>query len=434
MVRMADVVFSHQVSLPSMIHEDDCDTDLPSNIFDDELLPGMKALPTPRPNTEPTPIAYMIAKARLCNELGNILQANNRVGKSFHYDEVIRFDAKLRQIMQEMPPHLKLTPLEGSHDPVTLIISRFNMEILYLKIMCLLHRKYMTKARQNPRYAHSRRSAIEASMQALNHLAVLHRESQQTGRLRSLAWFIKSIATKDFVLPAMLIVLDLHYDNMAMQSGPQGEVQDGAETWSPEQRVEMIEAVQTAGAIWQELSHTSMVALKAGKVIDIMLKKIQDPARQRQGSSISSGSESIPSMVANFGIDPSPTFSQDFLSPSSIPATGTGVSPTDFSQPLDVSESSAFMDFGLYTGMGMGMGTDFQMEGLTATGPQSPFSILANLGGNAAGAGGLGTTQEVPSTIDWNTFENYAQMANWGADQGFQAYGTGEEQNPPTTN
>ncbi|KAI9171948.1 Fusarisetin A cluster transcription factor fsa6 [Paramyrothecium foliicola] len=415
MVRMADVVFSHQVSLPSMIHEHDCDTELPSNIFDEELQPGMKVLPPSRPNTEPTPIAYMIAKARLCNELGNILQATTKVGKPVHYDEIIRFDAKLRQIMQELPPHLKLTPLEGSHDPVTLIISRFNMEILYLKIMCLLHRKYMTRARQNPRYAHSRRSAIEASMQALNHLTMLHRESQQAGRLRSLAWFIKSIATKDFVLPAMLIVLDLHYDNLAMESG-QIDQHEGAEIWQPEERAKMIEAVQTAGNIWKDLSHTSMVAFKAGKVVDIMLRKIQNPS-QSEADPTSSRTESVasvPSLIANFGLDPSPTLSQDFMSPASVPPP---IPPPGFNQPLELSESSAFMDFGLYPGMG----AEFQMEGLTATGPQSPFSMLANLGG------GLGTSQDVPTNLDWNAFENYAQMSNWGADQSFQVYGTGED-------
>ena len=78
-----------------MIYEHDCDTQLPNNIFDDEFHPGIKELPPSRPITEATPISYMIAKAKLCNELGNILQATNRVGRSVPYDEIIRFDAKL---------------------------------------------------------------------------------------------------------------------------------------------------------------------------------------------------------------------------------------------------------------------------------------------------------------------------------------------------
>src|SRR5690606_17086512 len=110
----------------------------PNSIFDDEFHPASKELPPSRPPSEPTPISYMIAKARLCNELGNILQATTEIGRHVSYDEIIRFDAKLRQIMQELPPHLKLRPLEGSHEPVTLTIARFNIDILCQKIICLL--------------------------------------------------------------------------------------------------------------------------------------------------------------------------------------------------------------------------------------------------------------------------------------------------------
>src|SRR3569833_3465765 len=194
LVRMSDVMISHQVSLPNMIYDHDCDTELPHNIFDEEFGPDTKVLPPSRPGSEPTPISYMIAMVKLCLELGNILQATNRVGKQVPYDEILRFDARLRDVKAELPPHLKMQPLEGSHDPLTLIIARFNIDILAQKIMCLLHRKYLARARQHPRYAHSRRSAIEASLEPLRHLQVLHRESQNSVRLRSIKLYVVSIA------------------------------------------------------------------------------------------------------------------------------------------------------------------------------------------------------------------------------------------------
>jgi len=222
-----------------MIYEHDCDTQLPHNLFDEEFGPETKVLPPSRPNAEPTPISYMISKVKLCLELGNILQATSRVRNQVHYDEILRFDAKLREIKAELPPHLKLQPLEGNHDPLTLVIARFNLDILYLKIMCLLHRKYMSRARHNPRYAHSRRSAIDASLEALRHLATLNRESQVDGRLRSIKWFVTSIATRDFLLPAMLIVLDLHFDNQTEKSGERRDSHN-LHFWTREQRQEMI--------------------------------------------------------------------------------------------------------------------------------------------------------------------------------------------------
>ncbi|KAL7930832.1 fungal-specific transcription factor domain-containing protein [Trichoderma chlorosporum] len=390
LVRMSDVVFSHQVSLPNMIYENDCDTQLPNNLFDDEFHPDTKELPPSRPSSEPTPISYMIAKVRLCSELGNILQATNMVGKTVPYDEIIRFDAKLRQIMQELPPHLRLGALEASQDPVTLIIARYNIDILFQKIVCLLHRKYHSKAQHNPRYAFSRRSAIEASLQALEHLAKLHRESQGNGRLRSVSWYIKSIATKEFTLPAMLLVLDLHYDNMARQSST---TTDDSFIYSDGQRNKMINALETAKGIWADLAHTSMEAFKASKVIEIMMEKIRMPCGDAMDSNSGqvppSRTDSLSASIVGTGssLDQTPA-SLGLASPLGIPGLG-GQDP--------FSQSTAFMgmDFGL-RGTNAAEFPQFDALGSgTGTGA-SPLSMFTNLGATG-GAGDL-------SNFDWVRF------------------------------
>lgn len=260
-----------------MICDHDCDTQLPNNIFDEEFGPDTKVLPPSRPDSEPTPISYMIAKVKLCLELGNILQATNRVGKQVSYDEILRFDARLRELREELPPHLKMQRLQGSNDPLTLVIARFNVDILYLKIMCLLHRKYLTRSRQNPRYAHSRRSAIEASLEMLNHLQVLHQESQPNGPLRSIKWFVASIATKEFLLPAMLVILDLHYDKQREHAGLRQDSQS-MYFWTPEQRLEMIHSLERAKDIWEGLADGSMEAVKAYNISKLMLEKFNSPS------------------------------------------------------------------------------------------------------------------------------------------------------------
>ncbi|KAJ4860226.1 fungal specific transcription factor domain-containing protein [Trichoderma breve] len=418
LVRMSDVVFSHQVSLPNMIYENDCDTQLPNNLFDDEFHPDTKELPPSRPSSEPTPISYMIAKVRLCSELGNILQATNMVGKTVPYDEIIRFDAKLRQIMQELPPHLRLGALEASQDPVTLIIARYNIDILFQKILCLLHRKYHAKAQHNPRYAFSRRSAIEASLQAMEHLSKLHRESQGNGRLRSVSWYIKSIATKEFTLPAMLLVLDLHYDNIARQSP--NPTDDGF-VYTDEQRSKMITALETAKGIWAALAHTSMEAFKATKVIEIMLDKIKvsgGEAMDSNSDQVPSRTDSLSASIVGSGsgssLDQTP-LSLGFVSPIGIPGFG-GQDP--------FSQSSAFMgmDFGLRATNGTN-GNEFpQFDALNGNGAgASPLSMFTNLGGTGAGD---------MANFDWSAFENYTQMTTWGADQSFQIYGSGEQSSP----
>lgn len=375
LVRMSDVVFSHQVSLPSMIYEHNCDTKLPNNIFDEDFHPDIKELPPSRPPTEPTPIDYMIAKTRLCNELGNILQASAKVERTILYDEVVRFDAKLRQIVQELPPHLKLTTLEGSQDPVTLIIARFNIDILYQKIMCLLHRKYIAKARQNSRYTFSRRSAIEASLKALDHLDRLYRESQFGGRLRSVPWYVKSVATKDFTLPAMIVILDLHYDNISAQGGASRD--DCALRLSQEQRCRMLQSLVNVQRIWSHLADESMEAFKASKVIDIMLQKINSPEQSDyQGNSTDSRTGSLSTLATSSEMNPTPATSQGLFTPVGVQNLNTPEM-----NPFMASNSSAFlgMDFGLP----LGVGTDFQGDPLNAHGAPSPLSMFTNLGGAA---------------------------------------------------
>lgn len=386
LIRMSDVMFSHQVSLPGMINENDCDTQLPNNLFDDDFHPTIKELPPPRPISEPTPISYMISKARLCFELGNILQATNRLGKPVPYDEIIRFDAKLRQIMQELPPHLKLTSLEGSQDPVTLIIARFNVNVLYQKIICLLHRKYLGKARTNPRYAHSRRRAMEASMEAMEHLSTLHRESQPGGKLRAVGWYVKSIATREFIMPAMLIILDLHYDNLAMQSNAPQDAEGGF-VWDNEQRTKMVATLQQAGAIWRSLADSSMEAVKASKVLDIMMDKIKTPVSSTENTP-ESRNDSIPMMPSNFDMDQT-------TDPNSILASA-GLNNGLDQNPFAATNTGPFvgMDFGLPP---VNMG-DIQMDGFagfSSGGPLSPLSMFTTVGG------GQDPAVDFANNFDW---------------------------------
>ncbi|KAM0286970.1 hypothetical protein ACHAQH_000655 [Verticillium albo-atrum] len=375
-VRMSDIFLSQQMALPAMIHDDDCDTELPSNLFDEDFGPDTKVMPPSRPQTEPTPIAYALAKGRLGLELGNIIQANGRVGRQVHYDEILRFDAKLREIMQELPPHLMMKPLEGSHDPVSLLMARFSIDILYQKILCVLHRKYLTRARTNPRYAHSRRTAIEASLVTLQHLATLHRESQPNGRLRSVKWYVSSTATKDFLLPAMMVVMDLHVDK---REAGQRRKSHGGFFWTPEQQ-----------------------AFKASKVLEIMLEKIRSPEPDQP---LPEGTDPFADVGSSREMHPehSAAVTLGMLSGGMTPNTAAVLA--SMQQP-DGQGTFGDVDFGMSGGTGM---TPNFPHDIDMNVPQSPFSMFGNLE-----AGG-----DLMANFDWNAFENYTQSANWGAENVF---------------
>lgn len=216
-VRQMDTMFSFQLALPSMIRTTDCDASLPRNIFDDEFGMDSKVMPPARPMTEPTPVSYMILKAQISQEFGAIQEELNAVcGKAVSYDDILKRDNHLRELKTNMAPHLRLRPLEEcTHDPATLLMQRYNIDIFWNKTMCVLHRKYIARARQNPRYAHSRRACVDSSMEILRHQATLYRESQPGGRMRTMKWFISSLTKHDFLLAAMIVCLDLHYHTIS---------------------------------------------------------------------------------------------------------------------------------------------------------------------------------------------------------------------------
>lgn len=357
-----------------MIRDSDCDTQLPSNLFDEEFGPDTRELPPSRPKDEPTPISYMIAKAKLSLELGTILQSTSRVDRPVHYEDILRFDARLRDIMQDLPPHLKIRPLEGCHDPISLIMARFNIDVLYQKIMCILHRRYLAKARQNMRYAHSRRAAIEASLVMLQHLATLHRESQPSHRLQPIRWHVSSIATKDFMLPAMLVATDLHHDNMEKARGERRS-SGGSFFWTTEQRMNMIDHLELTKNVYQGLADSSMEAYKASKGLEIMLEKIRSP-------------DPPPESPEGVTMAEYPN-TQAEEQPQQSAAMTLGMLPSDVTPSAAVA-SAPMQPLGLngFAGVDFSMSTDAPGTGVTSnvvgglgmnTNPQSPFSMFTNL-------------------------------------------------------
>lgn len=126
-VRMADILFSFHVSLPCLIRDADSDTELPQNLYDEDFDEDCQELPPPRPNDDPTPITYLIAKARLTFVFGRVLERTQSL-TSASYDTVMEFDNELRQAREMVPPLLRIRPIEEcTRDPASLIISRFNV-------------------------------------------------------------------------------------------------------------------------------------------------------------------------------------------------------------------------------------------------------------------------------------------------------------------
>lgn len=279
-VRSADILMSYQCGMPSLIKSADCDTALPTNIFDEEFDEETKALPPSRPLIEATPMSFMIVNCHMTFVLGKILEASSAL-TPLSYEAAMKLDNDLREVRTHIPPNLGLKSREESAlDPASLIMQRYTLDLVYQKSQVALHRKFLNKARENPRFAYSRRTCVEACLQMLRHQLHLHHESQPGGRLYNIPWSITSaVSQADFLLAAMVICLDLYHTAAAESKGTNsGEMYD----WAVSKREEMYGSIERAVGIWESLRDQSMEAFKASSVLKVMLEKLKNHATLHQ--------------------------------------------------------------------------------------------------------------------------------------------------------
>ena len=192
MIVQLDLIASFQIGLPRMIKEEQSDTGEPQNFLDDEFDEGMIHLPAPRPDTDLTPMVYVVAKNKLFSVFGKISDLATSTQPP-PYSEVMRLDKILNKPRLDIPPGLQLRPMAKSiTDHPDVVMRRIYIALLFHKAQCVLHRKYLLSARHDYRYAYSRQACIEAALQILQHQSTLNQHTQPGGRLYRDRWKISS--------------------------------------------------------------------------------------------------------------------------------------------------------------------------------------------------------------------------------------------------
>lgn len=264
LVQHWDLIISSTFGLPPIVRQEMINTNLPSNLYDDELEEGMGVLPTEQPLAEPTPISYIIYKSKLIAVGVEIVEEIQRLGKS-SYDTVLALDHKLREVHNNIPPHLKMLAIQESNNaPSYLIIQRYILQIMYLRFLCVLHRSFSGESR----FAHSERSSVESAMEILGYEDTLHTESKAGGRLTDANLFMTSFTPQDFFLAAMIVCLHIH---QSMERERSGDI-------SPVKKRElqhMIDTIERSRQFWDGFNDQSFEAFKASSVLAAMLGKIR---------------------------------------------------------------------------------------------------------------------------------------------------------------
>jgi hypothetical protein len=375
LVRQADVLFSFQVGLPSMLRSGDTDTDLPRNLYDEDFDEDSKELPPPRPNDEPTKISFLIAKSRLAFAFARVVEHTATLHTSSPYEEVMDIDNDLQRARDLIPERLCVRPTEDSHsDPISTILSRFHIISVYHKAQCVLHRRYLARARENLRFTPSRRTCIDSSMELLRFQSIFHRDIRPKNQMHKREQ-MNSLNSNDFLLAATIVCLDLYHGLQLQAAGRQsGDIH----TWGRERREEMLAAIRGSYEIWNELRDESLEAYKVSGVLGVMLGKL---------TFVPQGTENgtVPPIFEPQDEKQSAAMTLGLLS--------SGMSPLNTGPSAFVDSPFKMADSPLSQG---GFGTMAELHEAP-----SPFNILGQM------------PDMQPSNLDWEAWDNYLQNSTF---------------------
>ncbi|KAL4991454.1 hypothetical protein BDW68DRAFT_184901 [Aspergillus falconensis] len=260
-----DALSSFQSGLPRMMHKGVADTKLPRNLLDEDFDEKTTCLPPSRPDTDATPLSYVIAKSTL-GEVFALITDRVASTEPATYQSIIQLDNQLNEAYAAVPAHLKFPGVaQSTIDLPYIIMRRYSLEILYQKSRCILHRQHLCEGRSDPRYAKSRQICIDAAMSLLQHQTTLHAQVQPGGVLCHSKWFLSSMASHDFILAAMILCLELHHQsrNSGQPGGEDLHCRDG-----------FLPALHTSCQIWSRYKDSSAEAMQAWRSISIMLSKL----------------------------------------------------------------------------------------------------------------------------------------------------------------
>lgn len=268
-----DLLVAFNLGLPGMIHGIESDTQLPTHLMDSEFDTETKELPPARPDSDYTPVTYPINKAKVIRAFGLVArQAHSLTAPS--YAEVLSVDARLEEVWKDVPPVMKMRPMEESvMDPPVLVIQRFGLAAIYQKSRCVLHRRYLAEVVPKEEHDYSRRMCLDAALTLLNYQDMMHNNTKPGGILNQTGWFVSAlVAVNDFLLAGMVVALVLQNDKYWEVGSDFNWIARYTPTYT---RDDLLQVLQRSHEIWEEMASDVPEFKKAQDVVRTILRRIQ---------------------------------------------------------------------------------------------------------------------------------------------------------------
>lgn len=257
-----DALVSFQMGLPSMIPTEYCDTQIPSNLYDTDLYVGMENLPPSRPHAEVTPILYGIVKSGIMRVFKKIVASTQSLATP-DYKDILALDHEMKEVYRTLPNiFLRRDIGESFMDSSDMILERCTLELLYLKGIVVLHRRYIRYEPHNPTFGPSRRYCLEAALEILARQADIYQAILPGGRLHEDRWMVTALTVHDFLLAAMVVCLDLSVRMETLHQDDQNFA------------LRKLRALQISQQIWAANGDFPPQSHLASLTLDLMIQKV----------------------------------------------------------------------------------------------------------------------------------------------------------------
>ncbi|KAF2718811.1 hypothetical protein K431DRAFT_305690 [Polychaeton citri CBS 116435] len=259
-LRQLDIHVAYHLGLNSTMHSISTDTQAPLNLLDADFT-FEHFPPSSRPTDECTPNMYTTHYAQLTFIFGKIVASAHVLSPQSHNETVELFE-QLEGWKRTCPTVLQPVPLESTLlDPPELVLTRMKLELLRLKCIIILYRRYLEKSD----FKNEAKRCLDAARESVElHISLLD-ASELDGRLVDCKPYI-ALHVHDFNLAAMVSCWQLRRSGTGIEAGT---AQDQDST---------IGSLARACDSWLQRGVNSARAVRALRAIDMFVRQRKQPA------------------------------------------------------------------------------------------------------------------------------------------------------------
>lgn len=257
----ANLIFAAQMGIPTMIQEYHTDIEEPHNIFDSDFDEDSTEIPPSRPETELTPVLYIITRDRVAHIWEKIRDAATDT-RHHKYQEVLTMDGILQAEQRRLPPPFKVQPIAQSiADSPNLIVQRIWLDICFLRLQIVLHQKYFMAPTHHERYSYSRSVSLKGAIKIIEYQDLMYELVKPNNLLYDARWKLTSVMNNEFLLATSILCAYIKQVSDIPQSAVEGTNLE-----------EITELLRKSSTHWERQTSTSKNARKAVKAIHMILQ------------------------------------------------------------------------------------------------------------------------------------------------------------------